>query len=416
VSALATHHIAADMEDGHDRALGLCLASGTIRAVRILNGDVAAVFFRRFRRAGAICIAEAPHWPHRLELELIAEGCGEPPTVHPIPDASTPESPSRCGSPPWQRLSAIEQWLIEQAPTEAARRDARYFHALDCRFNSRIVRERGLPDSRFGGLRPDPEAIETAVESLQGHLISRLGQRQRRAPFPPTNQLAPGDRLIEPIFTAMMQDRFDSAACESTTDEALETFSRFGAGEIALDVCPTVGGSDLHSRISNGGPDGSMVFAFAEYALLQIESNPKGAIRDLWNSVIPGCVLAAEMYLAAYGLHTREGAVMRRGFAGDSATPAPLLRHPSPRSRDLMIALYRQRYSGTSLRARTALEHRFASMLATAFHPIDVAPVRRAQHSHPLRGPRSTPGVNGAIFPQLPGVDVSTPSPQCIGA
>ena len=188
-------------------------------------------------------------------------------------------------------------------------------------------------------------------------------------------------------------------------------FSRFGSGELALNLLPAVEGSALLVRTSNGGPDGSLVFAFAEYALLEMESSSSGPIRALWRWLLPACILGAEMYLAAYALHDRNGVVTRRGFAGTAPSPAPLLRRLAPRSRAALVGMYHDRPALASGDAEIAtLCERYARMLRAGFHPIEAARPRQSGSTGRPAAPPPCPGARSVTFPQLPVSDL-TPQP-----
>lgn len=403
-----THEIAVRTDGGRQRAIGLDAPGGTIRSIHLVNSQAPAVFLRRFRGAAAVCISDRDRWPSELHLHVVV--AGSDPLVRAVPidePAPNPRPSATQADPPASRLDAIERWLVEQAPQEAQRRDALLFHGIDRSFNAQLLRERGAAESPGGETAAETEAIIRAVSQLQREIIDRLRIRQRGGRPRRTALAMQSDELIRPALTQAFRRRFESGAPGSTTGQALATFARFGSGALAVEMCAGVDRPRLLARSSNGCPNGPMVFAFAEYALFQIESAARGSDPAFWARLLPGCVLAAEMYLAAYALHSREGRVLRRPFESSTGRTASSLRVLSARSFEEMVRWYEVQALAPDEPAHRSMEQHLGSLLAAAFHPI-----RRADFKRPL--PVGTGGSHAwrgagtfAVFPCLPEVHLA---------
>lgn len=404
----STHEIAVRTDGGRRRAIGLDAPRGTIRSIRLVNSQAPAVFFRRFRGAAAVCIRDRDRWPSELRLEVVLAGGDPPVRAVPIDEPAPDSRPSATqADPPASRLDAIERWLVELAPQKAQRRDALLFHAIDRSFNAQLLRERGAAESPGGETAAETEAIIRAVSQLQRELIDRLRVRQRGGRPRRTALAMQGDELVQPTLTQAFRRRFEGGAAGSTTREALFTFARFGSGALAVEMCAGVDRPCLLARSSNGGPNGPMVFAFAEYALFQIEFAARGSDPAFWARLLPGSVLAAEMYLAAYALHSREGRVLQRPFESSTGRTASPLRVLSARTFEEMVRWYERQAHSPHESARRSMEQRLESLLAAAFDPIREAAFKRpmplsTNESHAWRGAGTF-----AVFPCLPEVHLA---------
>ncbi len=400
MTSLSTHRLLVDVSRGMPRAIGV-RGGGVLRVLRILNATEPAVFFRRFGSMGAVAAIGSAPWPAQVELEMTVENRGASPSATIIEGG---DDGSEAGSAlPWQRLAAIERWLIEHAPTESLRLDAEFFYGIECAFNPRFVQERGLPEAA----KRNREEVMDEVDGFLARLVARLGRRQTGDAFR-DGEIHSADWHVGPVLDELFKGRFGNASGHERMAAAVRMFARFGAGELAMDIAAGPMGGELALRMTNGAPNGPLVFAFAEYALYRLNTSRGASDKRIWSDVLPGCILAAELYLMAYHLFDREGAVSKALFRGDAGGPRPLLRRLGRQCVNELM----QRYLEFGCHGqRQLLESRLAGLLRSAFVPIEpLEPlVPRSRRDRVIQTSAHRSGVFTAVFPDLPVLEVRAP-------
>ncbi|GEM_PF-5646103 len=384
-------------------AMGLH-APGPIRSVRLVNTDATMIGWRRFGRVGAICNLNENPWPDRLELEVTCDQTSDQRLrvdqigfEHLDPTTVVPTFP-------WNRLRVVEQWLNQQAPNVSLRHDAEFFYRLEQQFNRWF-----LCDTYVQGHCGDSMNRMRAVDELVAVLMHRLSLRQSGHPV----HRSPGSQnpqsLIDDALDRIFSQRFGGFAGTRRMEAAIRTFAQFGSGALHVNIAGARPRDGLLERATNGAPNGPLVFAFAEYALSRIASRPE--YPTLWRDMLPGCLLAAELYLMAFHRLDRTGHVCRQAFSGDVGGPAPLLRCLSSESSGKLIQLYLSH----SMDDRSFFEAHLGHLLQTALEPISGDGVRRSQPLASASAPPQVRGVDAVVFPSLPRVDVP-PQPWWTGS
>ena len=167
--------------------------------------------------------------------------------------------------------------------SDLERRARLFFLDLNCQSQKALV-EAMLPVAEA---RDRVQAIDAMVATL----LHRLQRRFERAPDlgPP-----PPDRVRQPVaelVAGLLRTHFPGARAGVEPTAVLEAFTLFAAGR--LDNAPHPG-----AVLSNGVPNGAMIFLFAELA--DLECGPEGSEGDLWAGLLPAFAACQRVFLDAH--------------------------------------------------------------------------------------------------------------------
>lgn len=194
-----------------------------------------------------------------------------PEGARPEPAAPRPEAP------PWRTLERLEDLSLDACPFP--REGPVYFAALDRRSNPSLLRRRpGSPASMI---------VDPVARALVGRVLARAAGARP----------GPVEAPMVAYLSRMQRDLVLGTFGPAFEGPLLEAFSRFGAGELALEVLRD--DARITPCISNGGPNGAFVILFAEFALAALEH---GIDADFWPAALPALVAAAEFYHECHGV------------------------------------------------------------------------------------------------------------------
>lgn len=283
---------------------GVHAAAFTARRARIVSVDVdrpASVLTRFGAWAAAVTARPFPSGPHEapivvtltldregpLEARLVSDaGFAFPAEGSLVEDAAdaAPGPPAtageRPGAVPWRTLERLEDLSLEACPFPRAWPG--YFLALDRRTNPCLLRR--------GPAGPEPLIVDPTARALVRRVLARAAGGTPEPVEAP--MLAYLSRLQRDLVVGTLGPEFRG--------EALAAFSRFGAGELSMEVVRD--DARAAGSLSNGGPNGAFVMLFAEFALAAVE---RGIDAEFWCSLLPATLSAAEHYVECYG--RREG-------------------------------------------------------------------------------------------------------------
>lgn len=139
------------------------------------------------------------------------------------------------------------------------------------------------------------------VQEVLGQLSTRMRARWGTAAQPNDLPKAPPFALIaylSAIMRTIIQSWFCGPRLTDNDYDFAEAFARFASGRMALRRVTLKGGPTEHHFVSDGGPNGSAVVLFAEFALTAIELNID---REFWTQVAPAFVYSLPIFQQAFG-------------------------------------------------------------------------------------------------------------------
>lgn len=326
----------------------------TIVGVRLDDGCTAQVALSRFGRWLGLARADAdpwtkdvsgvvrvmsrsaPQWDEQRAVEVSAPSAA----VHPM-----------AGSLHALMMDSITCGVM---PREE-RGGAEFFYRLDLYSNTALA-----------SWTPPAQQPPRGFTAAQVRLQNRIERRIQGLPVTPDPEDA---AMFEPVLRNMAGGlRATGVGGDDAliAERVLRAFVRFGSGAwVVLHGEDSTGNAagPARSAVSNGGPNGSLVFCFAELALLAAEVATSAADRALWERLRAAMVAGAECYLLHYQDLEGDGRVQRAGYGSAVHAGCSVPRRHRP-AREV-IAL-EARYRGMSA---AEAEARLNRILQTAFTP-----------------------------------------------
>lgn len=179
-------------------------------------------------------------------------------------------------------IRKLERRSFEPAETGLSSA-AEYFLELDEHTHPTLIQERKLGKGSDAELRFRSIIIESVTNALYQLVLFRKNPMVTK-PKVPLAHLAYLSGLLIEIIEKHRRPNSDP----------FDWYTLFGAGELFMSVDRLSGDPE----VSNSGPNGLLIFCFAEFAFLAIDNHIH---EKEWLDLLPGLVAAQGLYLEVYG-------------------------------------------------------------------------------------------------------------------